>query len=186
MFKLETESGKASIDQFIIIIDLSHRLLFLHQLPIIFKGSWGRKPCDGSFVVVKSLSLDSSLRPHGLQHTRLPCPALSPGVCSNLCPFSQWCYLTISSSVILFSCCPQFFPASGSFQLFTSGGQSIGASASATVLPMNIQDWFPLGLTGLISLHPSDSQESSLAPQFKSINSSVLSQSPTLTTIHDY
>ena len=89
---------------------------------------------------------------HGLQHTRLACPSPSPGVCSNSSPWSWWCHPTISSSVIPFSHL-QSFPASGSFpmsQLFTSGGQSIGASAS--VLPVNIQGWFPLGLTGLISL----------------------------------
>ena len=99
--------------------------------------------------------MSNSLWPHGLQHTRLPCPLLSPGVCSNSCPLSQWCYPTISSSVASFSCCPQSFPASGSFPmswLFVSSGQSIGASASASVLPVNIQDWFPLELTGLISL----------------------------------
>ena len=96
-----------------------------------------------------------TLRPHGLEHTRLPCPSLSPGVCSDSYPLSQWCYLTISSSAALFSFCLQSFPASGSFpmsRVFTSGGQNIGASASASVLPMNIQGWFPLGLTGLISL----------------------------------
>ena len=92
------------------------------------------------------------MQPHGLQHTKLPCPSLSLGVCSNLCPLSRWCHLTISSSVTPFSSCPQSFPVSGSFPmswLFTSGGQSIGTSPS--VLPMNIQDWFLLGLTGLIS-----------------------------------
>ena len=90
--------------------------------------------------------------PGGLQHTRLPCPLLSPGVCSNSCPLSWWCYLTISFSATPFSFCLQPFPASGSFPmswLFTSGCQ---ASTSASVFPMNIQDWFPLGLTGLISL----------------------------------
>ena len=90
---------------------------------------------------------------HGLQHTRLPCPSPTPGTCSNSCPSSQWCHPIISFSVVPFSSCLQCFPASGSFlmsQLFTSGGQSIGASASASVLPMNIQDWFPLGWTGLI------------------------------------
>ena len=94
-----------------------------------------------------------TLQPHGLQHARPPCSSLSPRVCSNSCPLSLWCYLTISSSATLFSFCLQSFPASGSFAmspLFTSGGQSIGASAS--VFPMNIQDWFPLGLTDLISL----------------------------------
>ena len=93
-------------------------------------------------------------KPHGLQHARLPCPLPTPGVCSNSCPSSQWCHPTISSSVIPFSCF-QCFPASGSFLmswLLASGSQSIGASASASVLPMNIQSWFPLGLTGLISL----------------------------------
>ena len=95
------------------------------------------------------------LRPHGLQHARLPCPSPTPRAYSNSCPSSRWYHLTISSSVIPFSSCPQSFPASGSFpmsQFFTSGDQSIGASASASVLPMNIQDWFPLGWTGLISL----------------------------------
>ena len=86
-----------------------------------------------------------------------PCPLLSPGICSNSCPLSQWCHPTISPSVIPFSFCLQSFPESGSFpmsQLFTSGGQCIGAPASASVIPMNIQGWFPLGLTGLISLLP--------------------------------
>ena len=90
-----------------------------------------------------------------LQHARLPCPSLSTRVCSNSCPFSQWCHPTISSSVVPFSSRLQSFPAARSFpvsQLFASGGQSIGASGSTSVLPMNIQDWFPLGLTGLISL----------------------------------
>ena len=97
--------------------------------------------------------LSDSLWPHGLQHSSLPCPSLFPGVCSNSCPLSQWCHPTISSSVAPFSFCPHSFPESGSFpmsQLFTSGGHSIGTSAS--VLPVNIQGWFPLGLTGLISL----------------------------------
>ena len=81
-------------------------------------------------------------------HARPPCPSPTPGVYPNSCPLSQWCHPTISSSVVPFSSCPQYFPASGSFQtsqLFTSGGQSIGVSASTSVLPMNIQDWFPLG-----------------------------------------
>ena len=99
--------------------------------------------------------LSSSLQPHGLQHSRLPCPSLSPRVCLNSCLLSRWCHPTISSSVDPFSSCPQSFPASGSFpmsQLFTSGGQSIGASALASVHARNIQGWFPLGWTGLISL----------------------------------
>ena len=97
--------------------------------------------------------MSDHLRPHELQHARLPCRSLSPGVCSSSCPLSRWCHSTISSSVAS-SSCPQSFSASGSFQMiqfFTSGGQSIGASASASVLPRN-QSWFPLGLTGWISL----------------------------------
>ena len=126
------------------------------------------------------------------QHARLPCPSPSPRVCSNACPLSQWCHPTTSSSVISFSSCLQSFPASGSFPvswLFPSGGQSIGASASASVLPMNIQGWFPLRLTDLISLLSKGlSQESPPTPQFKSINSLEPSflYSPTLTSIHDY
>ena len=99
--------------------------------------------------------VSDSLQPHGLQHARPPCPSTTPGVYPNSCPLSQWCHPTISLSVIPFSSCPQSFPASGSFQmgqLFTSGGQSIGVSASASVLPMNTQDSFPLGWTGRISL----------------------------------
>ena len=97
----------------------------------------------------------NSLRPHGLQHTRPPCPSLSPRVCSNSRPLSWGCRPTISSSVTLFSSCPQFLPASGSFlmsQLFTSDGQNIRALVSASVLTMNIQGWFPLGLTGLTGI----------------------------------
>ena len=97
----------------------------------------------------------NSLQPHGQQHARLLCPPLSPTVCSNSCPLSQSCYLTISSSATPYPFCLQSLPASGSFPmswLFTSGGQKIGASASSSVLSMNIQDWSPLGLTGLISL----------------------------------
>ena len=102
-----------------------------------------------------SWSVESdSLQPHGLQHARPPCLSPTPGVCSDSYLSSRWCHPTISSSVILFSCL-QSFPASGSFpmsQFFASGGQSVGISASASVLPMSIQEWFPLGLTGLISL----------------------------------
>ena len=99
--------------------------------------------------------ISDSLRPHGLQHTRLPCPSPTPRACSNSCPSCRWCHPTIASSVIPFSSRLQSFPASGSFpmsQLFTSGGQTIGVSASTSVLPMNIEDWFPLGWTGWMSL----------------------------------
>ena len=116
---------------------------------------WERKKIKLSLLSVQfSLSVVSSfLWPHGLQHAKLPCP--SPGAYPNSCPSSWWCHPTISSSVTLFSSCPQSSPVSGSFpmsQLFASGGQRIGASISASILSMNIQGWFPLGLTGLISL----------------------------------
>ena len=109
-----------------------------------------------SFSVQFSHSvMSNSLRPHGMQHTRLPCPSPTPGAYSNSCPPSRWCHQTISSYVFPFSSHLQSFPESGSFprhQFFASGGQSIGISASASVLPVNIQDWFPLGWTGWISL----------------------------------
>ena len=139
-----------------------------------------------------SLSVMSdSLRPHGLQHIRLPCPSPNPSACSNSCPSSWWCHATISSSVVPFSSHLQSFPASGSFlmsQFFALGGQSIGVSASTSVLPMNIQDWFPLGLTGWISSQSKGLSKVSPTPQFKSITSSALSflYSPTLTSIHDH
>ena len=122
--------------------------------------------------------MSESLRSHGLQHTRLLCPPPTPRTYSDSCPSSWWCHPTISSSVIPFSSRLQLFPASGSFQmshLFASSGQSIGVSASTSVLPMNIQYWFPLEWTGWISLQPRNSQKSSPIPQFKSINSSELS-----------
>ena len=122
--------------------------------------------------------VSNSLWPHGLQHTRLPCPSPTPKACSNSCPSSWWCYPTISSLVISFSSYLQSFPASGSFpmsQCFASGGQSIGISATASVLPMNIQDWFPLGCHDWLDPCSSrDFQESSPTPQFKSINSLAL------------
>ena len=99
--------------------------------------------------------LSNFLQHHGLQHARPPCPSPTPGAYSNSCPLSRWCYATISSSVIPFSSCLQSFPASGSFLMshfFASASQSIGVSASASVLSKNVQDWFPLGLTGWISL----------------------------------
>ena len=133
--------------------------------------------------------MSGSLWPHESQHARPPCPSPPPGVYPNPCPLSRWCHSTILSSVIPFSSCPQSFPVSGEMsQLFSSGGQIIGVSASTSVLPMNTQDWSPLGWTGWISLQSSDSQESSPTSQLKSINSSVLSlpYSPTLTSIRDH
>ena len=132
--------------------------------------------------------MSDSLWPHGLHHARLPCPSPTPGVCSNSCLLSQWCHLTISSFIIPFSCL-QSFPASGPFprsQFFASGGQSIRASAS--VLPMNIQDWFLLGMTGLIFLQSEGLSRVFSNIQFKIFHSLVLSflSGPTLTSIHDY
>ena len=121
--------------------------------------------------------MSDSLQPHGLQSARLPYPSPSPGACSNSCPSNWWCYPTISSSVIPFSSCLQSFPASGSFpmsQFFASGGESIGASASASVLPMNIQDWFPLGLTGWIYLLPKGLSRVFSNTTVQSISSSAL------------
>ena len=112
------------------------------------------KYCTQSVQFSRSVVSDS-LQPHEPQHARPPCPSPTPRVYQNSCLLSQWCHPIISSSVVPFSSCPQSFPASGSFQisqLFTSGGQSIGVSASASVLPMNTQDWSPLGWTGWISL----------------------------------
>ena len=135
--------------------------------------------------------LSHSLRPHGLQHTRPPCPSPTPGACSNTRPSSQWCHPTISFSVIPFSFCLQSFPASGSFQmsqLFAPGGQSFGESASASVLPMNIQGWFPLGLISLISL-----QSKGLSRVFFSTTirkhqffSTQPFYGPALLSVHDY
>ena len=131
--------------------------------------------------------MSETLWPHGLQHTRPPCPSPTLRACSNPCPLSRWCHPTISSSVVPFSSHLQSSPASGSFpmsQFFASGGWSIGVSVSASVLPMNIQNWFPWGLTGLISL-----QSKGLSRlQFKGIHSSVPSflYGPTITSIHDY
>ena len=159
--------------------------------PVRIYAMWTKKnfcPCDCQFS--RSVMSDS-FWPHGLQHTRPPCPSPTHGACSNSCLSSQWCHPTISSSVVTFSSCLQSFPASGSFQMsqfFTSGGQSIGVSASASVLPMNIQDWFPLGLTGWISLPSKRLSRVFSNTTFKSINPSALSfvYSPTLTSIHDY
>ena len=109
---------------------------------------------EGNSVQFSRSVVSDSLRPHGLQHARPPCPSPTPEVYPNSCLSSQWCHPTISFSVIPFSSCLQSFPASESFQmsqLFTSGGQSIGVSASTSVLPMNTQDWSPLGWTGWIS-----------------------------------
>ena len=133
--------------------------------------------CHGcsNFILLFSCSVMSdSLRLHGLRHTRLPCPSPPPGAFSNSYPSSQWCHPIISFSVAPFSSCLQSFPASGSFsmsQLFTSGSRSTGASALASILPMNIQGRFPLGLTGLISLQSKGLSRSFLILFYLSLNS---------------
>ena len=138
-----------------------------------------------SYLLFSHSVMSNSLWPHGLQHTRPPCSSSSPGACSNSCPLSWWCHPIISSFVVPFSSCFQSFPASGSFlmsQFFASGRQSIGASASVSVLPMNIQNWFPWGLTTLISW------ESFSRREFKSITPSTFSllYGPTFISMHDY
>ena len=119
------------------------------------EGMWWQMQSSKHSVQFSRSAMSDSLRPHGLQHARPPCPSPTPRDYSDSCPSSQWCHPTISSSVIPFSSHLQSFPALGSFPVshfFTSGGQSIGVSASASALSMNIQDWFPLGWTGWISL----------------------------------
>ena len=143
------------------------------------------------WVQFSHLVMSDSLLPHGLQQARSPCSSPTPGVYSNSSRLSWWCHPTISSSVVPFSSHLQSFPASRSFQMsqfFASDGQSIGVSASTSVLPMNIQDWFPLGWTGWISL-----QSKALSRVFSNTtvqkhHSSVLSSlySPTVTSIHDH
>ena len=135
--------------------------------------------------------MSDSSRPYGLQHTRLPCPSPSPGVCWKSRPLNQWCHPTISSSVTLFSFCLQSLPASGSFpvsQLFASSSHSIGVSVSAPVLPKSIQGWFPLRLTGLISLLSKGLLRVFSSTTIQSFNSSALSllYCPALTFVHDY
>ena len=133
---------------------LYHSFDFFH-LCFLFNFTLGDIMLKWEWLLLFSCSvLSDSLRSCGLKHTKLPCPLLSPGACANSYPLCLWCYLTISFSATLFFFCLQSFPVSGSFPvswLFASGGQSTGASASR-VLPMNIQGWFPLRLTGLISL----------------------------------
>ena len=130
----------------------NHRKLFFLEGMSWFVYGWNGV-C--SSVQFSCSIMSDSLRPHELQHARSPCPSPTPRVHSNPCPSSQWCHPAISSSVIPFSSCLRSFPASGSFpvnQFFASGGQSIGVSASASVLPMNTKDWSPLEWTGWISL----------------------------------
>ena len=135
--------------------------------------------------------MSDSLQLHGLQHARLPCPSPTPKAYSNSCPPSRWCHPTISSSVVPFSSYLQSFPASGSFpmsQHFVSSGQSTGVSALTSVLPMNIQDWFPLGLTSRVCLQSKRLSRvfSNTTVQKHQFFGAELSLSPTLTSIHNY
>ena len=167
---------------------LTHPWIYL-VFPLLFFSL-----CAIVFIYFSSVQfscsvMSNTLWPHGLQHARTHCPSSTPGVYPNSCPLSWWCHPTISSSVVPVFFHLQSFSASGSFQmsqLFASGGQNIGVSASTSVLPRNTQDWSLLGWTGWISLQSKNSQEASPTPQFKSASSSVLSflYSPTLPSIH--
>ena len=148
------------------------KFIFRHSEVFLHTAGFG----VNKFISVTQLCL--TLRPHELQHARLPYSSLSSRVCSDSSPLSQWCHQTISSSIVPFSSCPQSFPASGSFQMIqfsASGGQSIGVSASASVLPVNIQDWFPLGLIDWISLQSKGLSRVFSNTTVQSINSSALS-----------
>ena len=144
------------VTELILILNLPSSLSvasWIKSLPCLNTSSQIYRPtvqqAEWAWIKFSGTVISNSLRPHGLQHARLRCPSPSSRACSNLHPLSQWCHPIISSSVISFSSCLQSFPVSGSFpmsQLFTSDGHSIGTSASASVLPMNIQDWLPLGL----------------------------------------
>ena len=167
-----------------------------HRAQTYGHGEWGEEKVEWMEKVAHSVQfsrsvMSDSLRPHELQHARPPCPSPSPGVHSDSRPSSPWCHPAISSSVVPFSSCPQSLPASESFpmsQLFVWDVQSTGASALASFLPKKSQGWsLQNGLVGSPCC-PRDSQESSPAPEFKSINSSALSflHSPTVTSIHGY
>ena len=152
-----------------------------YKVPVTSAGWW----CS------VSKSCPTLCYPHGLQHAGLPCFSLSPWVCSNSCPSSQWCHPTILSSAVPFSSCLQSFPASGSFpvsRLFATGDQSIGVSASASFLSVNIQGWFPLGSTGLISLLSKGLSKvfSSTTVRKHQFFGAQLLYGPTLTSVLDY
>ena len=161
LWRVTLTGNEKDLPIFIFAIIYTHMEFYTHMWFDVKLNTINRKK-DISFtspnmmmVQFSHLIVSDSLWPHWLQHTRLPCPSPIPRAHSNSCPSSQWCHPTISCSVIPFSSHLQSFQASGSFQMsqfFTWGGQSIGVSASASVLPMNIQDWFPLRWTGWISL----------------------------------
>ena len=185
------------------MVQLSHPYMITGKTRALTRQTFANKEISLLFNMLSRLVIDflpvqfsctvvyDSLRPHEPQHRRPPCPSPTPGVHPNPCPLSWWCHPTISSSAIPFSSCPQSFPEWGSFQmsqLFASGGQIIGVSASTSVPPVNTQDWSPLGWTGWIFLQSKGLSRVSPIPQFKSINSSALSflYNPTLTSIHDH
>ena len=151
----------------------AHPCAHTHKLTQV--GTWELSQNEVKVDHVAALShplTSNSLRPHGLQHARPPCPSPLPEVCPSSCPLNLWCHPTISSSVTVFSFCLQSSPTSRSFpmsQLFASGAQNIGAAASASILPKSIQGWFPLRLTGLISLLSKDSQQSFPAHSSKTL-----------------
>jgi len=167
-FCMSPSSSAYKFRQFLLppmLISVSSTQWDNHALPLLWSWVWKGRKSWWSYSSLQSFPFSQgfssvtwsclTLRPHGLQYARPPCPSSTSGACSNSCPSSWWCHPTISSSVVPFSSCLQSFPASGSFQMsqfFASGGQSIGVSASTSVLPMNIQDWFPLEWTSWISL----------------------------------
>ena len=166
----------------------SFSALLVKTIPCCY--SW-KMPVLLVLLLLRHIVVSSSLRSHGMPHTRLLYPSMYPRVCSNSCPWRQWCHPTMSSSVTPFSSCPQSCQASGSFPvswLFISGDQSTGASASASVLPMNIQGWFPLGLTGLISLLSKGLSRVFCSTTVQKHQLFALSflHSPTFTSIHDH
>ena len=172
--------------------DINHTSLYNCEKPMVLdKALWNPWQVFRVVHLFSHSVVSNSLRPHGLWHTRLPCPSLTPRDYSNSCPLSQWCHPNISSSGIPFSSCPQCFPASGSFPmiwLFRPGGQSIGDSVLAWVLPVNSQDWFPSGLIGLISLSSMELSRifSSTTTQKYHFLVLYLLYCPTLTSVHDY
>ena len=163
--------------------------LFLFEWVLFISFFQGTGSFELQSVQFSHSFVSDYLQPHALKHARLPCPPPTPRACSNSCPLSWWWHSFISSSIVPFSCL-QSFLASGSLpksQFFTSGGQSIGASASASVLPMNIQHSFPLGWTGLISLQSKGLSKVFFNTAVQKHQFSVLSflYSPTFTSIHD-
>ena len=166
-------------------------MISIFSTAIFVAKKWETIPLNFLLLLFSGYAVCDSLWPRELQDAGFPCPSPSPGVCSNSCPLSQWCHPVISSSVAPFSFSLQSFPSTGSFpmsQLFALGGQSIKASDLAWVLPVNIQDWFPLELTGWISLLSKGLSMDSPAAQMKVISSLARSlfYCPALTSVHDY